>query len=203
MIWKISDIVVLIITAALVLNILVVLMVLFRKIFEEILGIQKWNQLLKLLILYSFLPMPVLVGSILYRLTVLKSYPMEMAGEGEVWQLRILGNKTLSTGAGLGNHIVFRVLLAVWIAGVLWFMMKDYLYNQKTLFKLRNCSTVNKREYLLKLKQIKRKLNINHSLTLLTSSIIPSPFMTGIFHNRIYLPEIELSEQETSFLLEH
>ena len=84
MIWKISDIVVLIITAALVLNILVVLMVLFRKIFEEILGIQKWNQLLKLLILYSFLPMPVLVGSILYRLTVLKSYPMEMAGEGEV-----------------------------------------------------------------------------------------------------------------------
>ena len=80
MIWKISDIVVLIITAALVLNILVVLMVLFRKIFEEILGIQKWNQLLKLLILYSFLPMPVLVGSILYRLTVLKSYPMEMVG---------------------------------------------------------------------------------------------------------------------------
>ena len=203
MIWKISDIVVLIITAALVLNILVVLTVLFRKIFEEVLGIQKWNQLLKLLILYSFLPMPVLVGAILYRLTVLKSYPMEMAGEGEVWQLRILGNKTLSTGADLGNHIVFRVLLAVWIAGVLWFMMKDYLYNQKTLFKLRNCSTVNKREYLLKLKQIKRKLNINHSLTLLTSSIIPSPFMTGIFHNRIYLPEIELSEQETSFLLEH
>lgn len=137
MMWRVSDYVVLLLSAAAASNVLMAWIFLCRSFFEQGLGMRQWNIFLKLAIYYLLFLMPVLSGYILYTSTF--HGIIAIVGE-DFSRARIIGNRSISVQTQWGNHGIFIALILIWGIGILYFGILGCLRNLSLLKKIEKYS---------------------------------------------------------------
>lgn len=170
-----------------------IMAVLFFNIFVVVLSyLRKKNEFI---LSFSLLPIFFLIFLIFFRLLV----PIEWSSA------KIIHSKSIYTSIFdffrmpvLRTSVkVYEVLLIIWVVGILILTIK-YIYSY-TKFKeqLSNISVVENNSSILK------KLSKLKNVEIIQSEEISSPMIVGIFKAKIYLPNIEFSDEELKYILLH
>lgn len=197
----ISDFLICLGAAAIALSFITFIWMRFHLLIEARMDMERINSLMKLVILFSTVILPLFSWVILYRLTVLEKIYVE---SDDFEYMTVIGNQSISLVTNQGNHWSFVLLLAVWTAGFLWFGVRRFIKHILLLKKLEACSSPCRNPCVLRLKEeLIRKLRIKKEVTVLTSHMIHSPFTAGVIQKRIFLPDTEHTGEEWGLLLEH
>lgn len=198
----ISDFLICLGAAAIALSFITFIWMRFHLLIEARMDMGRINSLMKLVILFSTVILPLLSWVILYRLTVIEKIFYVESDDFEY--MTVIGNQSISLVANQGNHWSFVLLLAVWTAGFLWFGVRRFIKHTLLLKKLEACSSPCRNPCVLRLKEeLTRELGIKKEAVILTSGIIYSPFTAGVIQKRIFLPDTEHTGEEWRLLLEH
>lgn len=201
MIWKISDIFIIVSAITLAINLIIILLVLASPFLERIFNMRQLSVLLKFVILYMSVPMPAFVGYALYTAILQGSY---MTISNDISRFYILKARTIGTSTQMGNHPVLFLMLCLWLIGFVFKEIKDNIKIYRVLHQLDKYCVINeKMQFLTILELEKKNLNIVRPVNLLVHKMIPAPFMLGLFSIRIFLPETTFSEREAKLILRH
>lgn len=201
MIWKMSDVFFVMIAISLSMNLLIILLVLLRHFLENQFNMQQISRLFKFVMMYMLIPLPAISCYVLYVLSFHKSYTIM---SDHFSQIHIIGNRTIGVSTGFGNHMIFMILMIIWFIGFVCFGIRRYINSRCILRKLEKHSSMSQNLQLLAIKEVlTQNLRINRPVTLLTNTLIPVPFLLGLFHIKIFIPQLELSESELKLIIEH
>lgn len=201
MIWKMSDVFVLAGTMVLIWNLLITLIILFRKQLERSMNMKQLNILLKAIIMYSFLVMPMIVMITLYKAT----YHGKFYIEGDDFSyFYVIGKETVSTSTGLGNHAVLYMLFCVWLCGVVFKGILSLIKDSKLLKAIEKCSIDCPNSVVLELKEeLAAELKINSPVKIFENAVIESPFTIGLWKKQIFIPTENYTRDEWRLILKH
>ena len=201
MTWKISDILIMAFTVVLSLNLLIVFLLLSQRFLDRNLDKKHLNCLFKFILLYMPVLLVFITGYILYTSTF---HDVLLADSDDFSHYYVIGNKTLSMTTGLGNYWLFTVIVFIWGVGVIYFGIIRYLKDKNFLRTLKKCCLVNKDSKIFDLlSAIEEELHIKNTITVYTNNLIPTPFMTGFFRTKLFMPQVDFSGQELELILRH
>lgn len=201
MTWKISDVLILLITGFISLNGMIAIIALCSPFLEKKLSMASLSRLLKKVIIFSTTVMPILSCIVLYRLTFRGKIPLE---SNDFPFARVIENQTISSMTNRGNHWILILLLIGWIAGFLYYGIRKIVKTGVVLKKLEKYSKCCKEQPIFELKEnLKVQLGIKGSVEILSNNIIRSPFTIGTIHQIIFLPVDDYSKKEWELLLKH
>lgn len=201
MVWMTSDWTILLLASAVILSVLAVLLLRNKGLLERRLGIQTLNRLLKGFAAYAVIFVPVIAGWILYRMTFHDIRPFD--GEDGLDTMYIIGNRSLSTETGLGNHWCFGLLLLVWLLGLLTIAVFRSVKSRRAMYWLKRSSAQRTDDDLEALKdRLIREYNIKQPVELLFNDYITTAFTTGIRRSRIFFPTGG-SREDRELMLRH
>lgn len=199
--WKISDILILILTLAVSINVLISVISLCKGYLEKKMEMSQLSCLLKMVVLFHFFVMPVLSGVILYKSVYVGKAYLE-SDDFPYWD--IINKSSLSQETGYGNHWILLLLFFIWLLGFIYYGIYKYVQDGILLKKLKKCST----HYCSAqaddvIKALMPALGLKHSVALLSNEIVQSPFMIGVLKPKIFLPERSFTQTECELLLKH
>lgn len=120
--------------------------------------------------------------------------------------VKLITINTFSTvlNENIKNSPLFDYLLLVWIAGFFIQYLYKIIKDTRILKKLLLLSKLNDIPALgIKKLQIMQKLNITRSIPIYINNIVSVPFICGVFHPKIFIPEAELNNSGLSSIIEH
>ena len=111
---------------------------------------------------------------------------------------------SISYGTPWGNHWISLLLFLAWFLGFIYYGIFKYTNDRRILKKLEKCSKYTQDKLLIETKrEAMNELGLKGPVLLLSNEIIQSPFMTGIFEQKIFLPESNYTQEEWGLLLKH
>lgn len=120
--------------------------------------------------------------------------------------VQLITINTFSTvlNKNIKNSPLFDYLLIVWLAGFFIIYLYKIIKDINILKKLLLLSKLNHIPALENEKlQIMQKLKITKSIPIYINNIVSVPFISGVFHPKIYIPEAELNNSSLSSIIEH
>lgn len=177
---------------------------LLLKILEKLLYLNRKKAvyvLMKLIVLFY------LITPILILLSyIFKSYKKYYLIQGEDFISGIKMDKAflyqfyVENGFPTMLSSIFIVWLIGFVALYLFYIIR-YHYNLKLLFKVSKINLdTNINNIIL---QFRKEFGISKEFSVYTSNIISSPFIAGISHPTIFLPELNFSNREIKFIIKH
>lgn len=97
----------------------------------------------------------------------------------------------------IGNYTVGALLLTIWLFGTVVFILRDLVRHVRSLRASRNYPPAD-RDDLLDLAS-----DFGGNFGLLVSPVVSRPYVSGLFRPIIYLPDIELPEEQWRVILRH
>ena len=200
MIWTVSDLVVLLLTAALVINVIAVaLSALCRKL-EPTVTMGELSVLLKGVIIYIAFGLPVMVGTAIFKFTFVGRDYVVSEDLEHGWTTCHL---PFSIYSPRWVRILFWALCLLWLSGLLWFGIRKIRRTKDMLKRLEKSAKPEQdplfKQCVEKILEGRRRGNI----CLYKSDYIPSPFTYGFVEKRILIPDLDFSEQERQMIYEH
>ena len=152
---------------------------------------------MKLIILFFLIPVTIIVCKVILAQTEV----IEMdSGDFSYMVIISLKNFTmLSLGRRIGT-----VLFFIWIAGFFFFYVISTvkgMHLMKRLFLL--SSKVTEHEILDLVETLKHELKIKKKIRVYQNSFVASPFLTGVIHPKIVIPEDTKDKNSLSLMLRH
>lgn len=152
---------------------------------------------MKLIILFFLIPVTIIVCKVILAQTEV----IEMdSGDFSYMVIISLKNFTmLSLGRRIGT-----VLFFIWIAGFFFFYVISTvkgMHLMKRLFLL--SSKVTEHEILNLVETLKHELKIKKKIRVYQNSFVASPFLTGVIHPKIVIPEDTKDKNSLSLMLRH
>ncbi len=203
--WKLSDLVLLLLTAAMIQNLLFLLFFAVRKNMERKMSKCGIRRLMKLVLWYALVILPIIAGIVMFKCTYYSIEPPMAVGEEYLNKVSpVIEKVSFSSWTGYGNHWVFKLLFALWIAGIFVKGMVPCLREYSLLKKLKRTGVEHRNTELSgTIRRLERELGIKRPVKVLENKLLPQPFVTGCFRYRLYFPEMLLGEQERELLLRH
>lgn len=199
--WKISDILALLVTIFVSLNILISVISLSGKHLERRMDMGHLSLFLKMVVVFSAFGMPVLAGLILYKFVFGERIYLV---SDDLLYMDTIHKSSISYGTPWGNHWISLLLFLVWFFGFIYYGIFKYAKDRRILKKLEKCSKYTQDKLLIEIKrEVMDELGLKGPVLLLSNGIIQSPFMTGIFEQKIFLPESNYTQKEWGLLLKH
>ena len=195
--WKISDILALLVTLFVSLNILISVISLSGKHLERRMDMGHLSLFLKMVLVFSAFGMPVLAGVILYKFVFGERIYLV---SDDLLYMDTIHKGSISYGTPWGNHWISLLLFLAWFLGFIYYGIFKYANDRRILKKLEKCSKYTQDKLLI---EIMNELGLKGPVLLLSNEIIQSPFMTGIFEQKIFLPESNYTQEEWGLLLKH
>ena len=198
-----SDIFIWVLTIIVILNILLFLIVASKNFLEENLNIIQIDYILKVAAIYMVLPLPCIIGYILFEDSFRKIISIE---GNEISALYIIHNRPLSVIRDTGNHKIFLLMFLLWLVGVICFGVCAYIRNIRFLRKIEEKSFLldDKSELFNAIKySVHRELGAKKRINIYINDIMPSPFTIGIIHKKIFLPKKTFSIPQYELMLKH
>lgn len=201
MIWKTSDVLILLATGIISLNGVIVMIMLCRTSLERKLNMISLSHMLKCIILFSTIIMPVLIFFVLFKLTFYGKIPLK---SDDFFYASVIAKQTISSMTNRGDAWAFIVILILWIVGFLYFGVVKIIRTNIALKRLEQYSKECKEDFFVELKnRLMDQLSIKGFVTILFNDIIRSPFTIGTFYPTIFLPMDEYTKEEWELLLKH
>ena len=198
---KISDILALLVTLFVSLNILISVISLSGKHLERRMDMGHLSLFLKMVLVFSAFGMPVLAGVILYKFVFGERIYLI---SDDLLYMDTIHKGSISYGTPWGNHWISLLLFLAWFLGFIYYGIFKYANDRRILKKLEKCSKYTQDKLLIETKrEIMNELGLKGPVLLLSNEIIQSPFMTGIFEQKIFLPESNYTQEEWGLLLKH
>ena len=199
--WKISDILALLVTLFVSLNILISVISLSGKHLERRMDMGHLSLFLKMVLVFSAFGMPVLAGVILYKFVFGERIYLV---SDDLLYMDTIHKGSISYGTPWGNHWISLLLFLAWFLGFIYYGIFKYANDRRILKKLEKCSKYTQDKLLIETKrEAMNELGLKGPVLLLSNEIIQSPFMTGIFEQKIFLPESNYTQEEWGLLLKH
>ena len=199
--WKISDILALLVTLFVSLNILISVISLSGKHLERRMDMEHLSLFFKMVLVFSAFGMPVLAGVILYKFVFGERIYLV---SDDLLYMDTIHKSSISYGTPWGNHWISLLLFLAWFLGFIYYGIFKYANDRRILKKLEKCSKYTQDKLLLETKrEAMNELGLKGPVLLLSNEIIQSPFMTGIFEQKIFLPENNYTQEEWGLLLKH
>ena len=199
--WKISDILALLVTLFVSLNILISVISLSGKHLERRMDMGHLSLFLKMVLVFSAFGMPVLAGVILYKFVFGERIYLV---SDDLLYMDTIHKGSISYGTPWGNHWIALLLFLAWFLGFIYYGIFKYANDRRILKKLEKCSKYTQDKLLIETKrEAMNELGLKGPVLLLSNEIIQSPFMTGIFEQKIFLPESNYTQEEWGLLLKH
>lgn len=199
--WKISDILALLVTLFVSLNILVSIIFLFGKYLERRMDMCHLSLFLKIVVVFSTVGMPILAGVILCKLFFGERIYLV---SDDLLYMDTIHKSSISYGTSWGNHWISLLLFLIWFFGFIYYGIFKYVNDRRILKKLEKCSKYTQDKLLIEIKEeTMNELGLKGPVLLLSNNIIQSPFMTGIFEQKVFLPESNYTQEEWRLLLKH
>lgn len=101
------------------------------------------------------------------------------------------------------NINVYKLIILIWIIGIIFLLintMKRYILFRRNLKKLKKQQTEQTEQVLDKILNENR---MNKRIEIIQNEKISSPFIIGISRGKIYLPNINFSEEEFKYIILH
>lgn len=192
--WKISDILALLVTLFVSLNILISVISLSGKHLERRMDMGHLSLFLKIVVVFSAFGMPVLAGVILYKFVFGERIYLV---SDDLLYMDTIHKSSISYGTPWGNHWISLLLFLAWFLGFIYYGIFKYANDRRILKKLEKCSKYTQDKLLVEIKrEAMNELGLKGPVLLLSNEIIQSPFMTGIFEQKIFLPESNYTQEE-------
>lgn len=105
----------------------------------------------------------------------------------------------------IGNEIVDKVINSiffVWLLGVFYCMFRQ-LFVYVLFFRVCHIGSWKTKEYAEMVKKICNELGINKNIDVFWGYGVQSPFITGVFHPKIYLPVVSFKDEEMEIIFYH
>lgn len=199
--WKISDILALLVTLFVSLNILISVISLSGKHLERRMDMGHLSLFLKMVLVFSAFGMPVLAGVILYKFVFGERIYLV---SDDLLYMDTIHKNSISYGTPWGNYWISLLLFLAWFLGFIYYGIFKYANDRRILKKLEKCSKYTQDKLLVEIKrEAMNELGLKGPVLLLSNDIIQSPFMTGIFEQKIFLPENNYTQEEWEVLLKH
>lgn len=199
--WKISDILILMLTLIISMNILFTFLFLAKRYLEKKMNMSWLSSLLKMVVLFHCFIMPLLSGMILYKSVYVGKAYLE-SDDFPYWN--IINKSSFSLDTGYGNHWVLFLLFSIWFLGFLYYGICKYVQDSILLKKIEKCSVhCRSAQAADQMETLMMTLGLKRPVMLLSNEIIQSPFITGIYEPKIYLPEYSFTQAECELLLKH
>lgn len=200
--WQSSDIVLWLLTSAIVGNLLIFFVFASGRRLERRLSAGQMDGFLKIMTVYLLICMPLLTMVILYRETFVYIGPTEWSDATRV--MHVFHNSSLSYFTPYGNHWSFVALLVIWLSGFLFCGLQQYIKDRSVLRRLRAASSLCEDQRLLDLQRIfEKELGIRRPVRIWQSDLVDVPFAAGICRQEIWFPRVSLDEGELCLMLQH
>ena len=101
------------------------------------------------------------------------------------------------------NINVYQLIILIWIIGIIILLtntIKRYILFKRNLGKLKKQQTEQTAQVLNK---ILNKSGMSKKIEIIQNKEISSPFIIGILRGKIYLPDINFSEEEFEYIISH
>lgn len=205
--WRLSDLVLLFFTGVLIQNILFLLFAGGRKFLEKRISMCSIRRLMKLVLWYSLIFLPVIAGIVMFKATYTRFGPstkwIGKGGESE-YPLIYVDLESFSYRTAYGNHWIFLLILGVWMAGVLVKGILPCLRTHRVLKNLQRSKEVQPDPALVgMIRRLERELGVRREVEIIESPLLSVPFVTGWFRSRLYFPSQIRDEKARRLLLLH
>ncbi len=203
--WKLSDLIWLLLTEVLIQNFLFLLFWAGRKTLERRMSRRELHGLMKMILWYALLLLPVIAGVVMFRSTYYAIEPPMAVGEEYLNKVSpVIDKVSFSSWTGHGNHWIFKLLFALWISGIFIRGILPCLKEYSLLVKLKRTGAEHKDTKLTgAVQRLERELGIKKPVKVLVNKLVLQPFVTGGFRYRLHFPEMLLEEDERDLLLRH
>ena len=200
--WQLSDVTLFILTSACISNLLICVLYWSRRCLEYSMSKYQINRLLKFILLYILILMPIITAVSMYKGIFVHVGPFQ--GEDGLDTIRITKARSISYSTPHGNHGIFWILMAVWLAGFLWCGLRSYWKKRLVLKRVKKMSHICEEKELLRIqKEVEEELGIKKSRVLWISDLVNSPFVTGAVRSEIFLPQGMPVSEEIRLVLYH
>lgn len=201
MTWMTSDLVVLLFVSVLILCFLGTVLVRSREFWKRYLSMTQLDILLKAASVYLLLAVPLLAGAILYFSTFHGSHPV-ISDQG-TYTAYVIGNQTISTETGYGNHPVLVLIFLSWLAGVFYRGIYKEIQSARLLACMEQSTKEAKASLEMQKEQIRKEYKIRRRVDIRVTGVVSSPFTAGILRRKIFCPETEYAVEDMELMLRH
>lgn len=200
--WEASDIVLLVLTTALVSNLTLGIIFCMRRLLEKGLSRKQADCLLKALLVYLLLVMPLSAMVFLYKNTYHQVGHYE--GSDGIDTRWVIGTESISHFTPHGNHWIFIFLLSVWTTGFLICILKYTIANKRLIKKLKAVSSPCQEPGILHVKrELMREMGLREPICIWENDLLISPFVSGCFRPEIFLSQSTVSKGQIRWILKH
>lgn len=199
--WQLSDLVVLLFTVCLIQNILFMGLFVIRERLMSRADMRYLDRIMKGILLFALLGLPLLAELVLYKLTyVYVGPPME----GSLTPFMVIRNQSIASGTFYGNHFFFIAILILWLSGAVWKGLRPYRERARVLKRLME-STGQAREMALdeNVRRLKQEVGVRRKIYFVESERVQEPFVIGFFRQRLFFPKVRMDESQRELLLKH
>lgn len=203
--WKLSDVILLLFTAVLIQNLLFLLFFAVRKTLERRLSMREVNGMMKLILWYALLLLPVIAGIVMFKCTYYDILPPMAVWEECLNKVSpVIDKVSFSSWTGYGNHWIFTLILILWMSGAFVKGVVPYLRERSLLKELKNTGADAIDSKLVEdVRRLEREMGIRKPVEILEHALLSQPFITGCFRSRLYFPEMPLDEKERELMVRH
>lgn len=199
---KISDLVFCLLAVTIVCHVMVCLIFLLRRFLEQIFTMRQLNQLLKLLLVYTLIILPILSFIIWSRSIYSSVEPFD--GEDGLHISVSMSYRSFSEAAGYGNQGLFAVILGIWIIGFFISGVGRYRKEIRVIRELKKRSSSCDDKDILEIKEkVQLEIGIKSKITLLKSCLVDVPFVFGFKNPIVFISEAPLQQDTCELVIRH
>lgn len=107
---------------------------------------------------------------------------------------------TSTTASGISG---WQVLAGIWILGAVLFLAYHLIKHHRLAKMLQRWSEPMTAEKEVFFQKVKSEMNVSAQIPIYLCPCVSGPMLLGLFEPRIYLPSIDVSEEELRFILKH
>lgn len=194
----IIDLAVIIIAAALASSVVVLLVLIFLRLFENRIRMAYLSGLLKGIILFLALILPLYTAYLYFSLNFMGIEPVE----SEDFRYAVgFHYSTLQMFFPRPYRYISYILLGIWALGAVWTGVIPFFRDRKVLKGLEGYAEEISDPEFLELSQ--KVLKKDEQIKLYRSEFVPSPFLWGIRQKKIFLPAEEFAQEEKTLIYQH
>ncbi len=194
----IIDLAVIIIAIVLASNVIILCASFLLRFLEERLRMAYVSRLIKGIVLFLALVLPLYMVYLYYSLTIVGVEPIESEDFRYMVSLR---HWTFKMFLPRPYRFIPYTLLGIWALGVLWTGIIPFFRNRKVLKELEQyAEEISDPEFAEASRNV---LKNGKKIKLYRSEFVPSPFLWGILNKRIFLPAEEFAQKEKALIYQH
>ena len=200
MIWTVSDLIILLLTGALVINVIVQVATGICRKLEPGVAAGELSAILKGTILYIAFALPVMIGVAIFKYTFVGRDYVVSEDLDHGWIMR---HVPFSIYSPWWLRILFWILCFIWLCGILWSGVKKLRRTNRLLERIEKSAKQEQDELFEKCVEKFLDSRSKRKILLYKSDFIPSPFTYGCFKKRVLIPNQDFSDQERQMIYEH